>query len=82
MQRLQTSLKVVGLNQTKQAVRSGRAETVFVAEDAEVRVVQPLLDLCREHGTEVVSVPSMKALAKECKVDVPTACAAIFGKDA
>ncbi len=82
MERLKSAQRVVGLKQSKQAVIAGKAELVFAAEDADAWVMKPFLALCREHGAEVVSVPTMKELAKACKVEVSTACAVILGKDA
>lgn len=82
MERLKSSQKVVGLKQSRQAVIAGKAELVFVAEDADAWVMEPFLALCRERGIQVVSVSSKKELAKACRVEVPTACAAILGKNA
>ncbi len=82
MERLKSSQKVVGLKQSRQAVLAGKAEVVFAAEDADAWVMEPLVALCKEHGVEVAWVPTMKELAKACKVEVPTACVAILGKDA
>ena len=78
MERLKTAQKVVGLKQSKKAVLQGRAGLCFVAEDADPWVANPFLALCQEHGVEVAKAPSMKELAKACKVEVPTACAVIL----
>ncbi|MBQ2451988.1 MAG: ribosomal L7Ae/L30e/S12e/Gadd45 family protein [Bacteroidales bacterium] len=78
MERLITAQKVVGLKQSKKAVLQGRAKLCFVAEDADPWVANPFLALCNERGVEVVKAPSMKELAKACRVEVPTACAVIL----
>ncbi len=81
MERIKTSTHVVGLKQTKKAIEAGSANLVFIARDADLHVVFPLEKLCEGKNTEVVYVNNMKELAKACRVDVPTAVAAIV-KDA
>ncbi len=78
MDRLNGAEKVVGLKQSTKAVRADRATLVYVAEDAARWAVEPLLALCEEHGVSVETVASMKALAKACRVEVPTACAVLL----
>ncbi len=68
--------RVVGLKQTRKAVQSGAAVKVYVAEDAEKHVVEPLVALCREKGVEILWMESMERLAALCGVNVPTAAAA------
>ena len=40
----QATKRVVGNKQTAKAIQKGTAKTVYIADDADVRVVQPLLD--------------------------------------
>ena len=82
MERLKSSSHVVGLKQSRKAIDTGRAELVFVARDADSHVVFPIERLCSEKGVPVEYVNNMKELAKACHVEVPTAVAAILGKDA
>ena len=49
---LHTAHKVIGVKQSKKAIRDGAAAQVFVALDAEKRVVGPIYELCSEHGME------------------------------
>jgi len=78
MERLKTASKVVGLKQSKKAVLAGKAKVVFVAADADPWVIEPFCALCRERGMEPETAESMKALAKACHVEVPTACAVLL----
>lgn len=78
MERLKTEAKVAGLKQCKKAALAGRAALVFAAEDADPRLLEPLRRLCAREGIPVEPAPSMKALAKACRVEVPTACAALL----
>ena len=56
---LHTAHKVIGVKQSKKAIRDGAAAQVFVALDAEKRVVGPIYELCSEHGMEVTEVTTM-----------------------
>lgn len=68
----------VGTNQTAKAISRGQARVVFVAQDADRRVTEPLLRAARERGIEVVEVPSMVALGRACGIAVGAAAAAIL----
>jgi len=70
--------RAVGTNQTAKAISRGQARVVFVAQDADRRVTEPLLRAARERGMEVVEVPSMAALGRACGIAVSAAAAAIL----
>lgn len=76
-ERLQSGKKVVGAKQTAQAIRGGRALTVYVALDADRKVTGTVLELAAEQGIEVVEVSDMEALGRACGIDVKAAVAAI-----
>ena len=42
LSQLSQAAKVVGVKQSKKAIRDGNAQTVFVADDAEQRVIRPI----------------------------------------
>ncbi|MBZ4688692.1 MAG: large subunit ribosomal protein [Clostridia bacterium] len=71
------SFKTVGAKQTKKAINNGKVQVVFVARDAEARVTDPLIKLCKEKGLEIVYVDTMKELGEACKIDVGAATAGI-----
>ncbi len=77
MERLRNCNKVVGLKQSIKIVSANRAEVVFVADDAEPWIIQPLVELCEEKNITITKVPAMKELARACKIDVPAACAVL-----
>lgn len=60
------------------AVERGHARVVYIAKDAEERIVVPLLRLCDERGIEVVRVDSMSELGRQCGIKVGAASAAII----
>lgn len=70
---LRTAAKVVGVKQSKKVIRDGGAVAVFVASDAETRVIRPILELCRELEIEVVEVPTMQELGHAAGIDVGAA---------
>jgi len=62
--------KVVGIKQTKKAAELGRLEAVFIAHDADLRVVTQLRQLCEEKQIPVYGIESMKQLGKAAGIDV------------
>lgn len=73
---LSAKAKVVGAKQVGRAVESGRAQTVYLAQDADPRVTQPVALICAEKGVKVELVPSMRELGKACGISVGAAVAA------
>ncbi|MBE5039895.1 ribosomal L7Ae/L30e/S12e/Gadd45 family protein [Ructibacterium gallinarum] len=78
MEDLRAAHKAVGLKQSKKAVLAGRAQKAYAAADADPWVIEPFVELCKEHGVELVYAESMKALGRACHVEVPTACAVLL----
>ncbi len=74
---LRESAKVVGAKQLMKAIRSGEIERAFVAQDADIFVTQPIVNLCGEKNIPVEEVRSMKELGTACCIQVPTAAAGI-----
>ncbi|HHT01282.1 MAG TPA: 50S ribosomal protein L7Ae-like protein [Firmicutes bacterium] len=63
----------IGTKQSTKAVLRGEAKVVFVAQDADERVVKDLVQLCVEKGVEIVYVPSMRELGRACGIEVGAA---------
>ena len=78
MEELRNGPHTVGLRTTLRAVQSDKALRVYVAEDADVFVRRRVQEVCAEHGTECVKVPSMKELGSFCQLQVKAACAALL----
>ena len=70
--------KTIGTKQTLKAVSKDTVQMVFIARDADPRVVLPLVEACREKNIAVEEVESMSLLGKACNVDVATASAALL----
>ena len=56
---LRTAHKVIGVKQSKKAIRDGAAAEVYVALDAEKRVVGPIYELCSETDTRITEITTM-----------------------
>lgn len=70
--------KTVGIRETSKAVEKDRVCKVYIAKDAERRVVFSLLEACKAKNIEVIEVASMEELGKACSVAVPAAAAALL----
>jgi len=78
LERLKNAKKAIGAKQTTKAIERGQAEIVFIADDAENWVTQPVRELCEQKGVTVVVVPTMQELGKACGIDVGAAAAAVL----
>lgn len=76
LHRLETNLKVVGKKETLKALRKGIAQVVYIAEDADERVVRQVIELAKDQRLPVITVETMVQLGKECNIEVKTATAA------
>ncbi|OFW75515.1 MAG: hypothetical protein A2201_10870 [Alicyclobacillus sp. RIFOXYA1_FULL_53_8] len=70
--------RTIGTNQTMKALMQTAAKQVYVAKDADERVVNPVVALAREKGVPVVWVETMKLLGKACGIEVGAATAAVI----
>ena len=69
---------VAGAKQLRKAIRSGRATCVYVAENADPAITEPIIALCKCHSISYAWVPSMTDLGHACGIDVgATAAAAV-----
>jgi len=70
--------KVVGVKQTVKSIKNGRAKTVYVANDADEKFIQPVVQLAQDNSIEIVNIDSMKELGKLCGIDVGAATCAVL----
>ena len=75
---LSQAAKVVGVKQSKKAIRLGEALAVFVADDAEARVLRPIRDLCAEQNVPLTEVPTMAELGDAAGIDVGAAVVTVL----
>lgn len=75
---LQTEHKVVGVKQSRKAVQRGEARLVFLAEDADPQVTEPMQALCNEAQVPVELIPRMRELGAACGIRLGCAVAALL----
>lgn len=74
---LQDAHVKIGTKQTMRMVELGRADEVYVAEDADPRLTSKIIALCNQRAVKVTMVDTMLNLGKACGIDVGAAMAAI-----
>jgi len=67
---------VVGAKQLRKALESGRAKWVYLAENADPAITEPLEAMCKKYCIDYAWVPSMLDLGKACGIEVGAAAAA------
>ena len=69
---------VVGAKQLKKALAKGRAKYVFLAENADPAVTEPIAALCESGNIQIHWVSSMADLGRACGIEVGAAAAAVL----
>lgn len=69
--------KVIGAKQTLKAIKNGTASIVYVAEDAEQKVIKPIIEACLLCNLELVYISTIRELGRMCDIDVGAATACI-----
>nr|WP_320146364.1 ribosomal L7Ae/L30e/S12e/Gadd45 family protein [uncultured Anaeromusa sp.] len=72
------SRKVVGIKQVSKAVERNEAVTVYVAADAEPRLVQGLLALVEKHNVPLDESATMQELGQACGIEVGASAVALL----
>lgn len=75
---LKNGTAVVGLKQTRKALRAGRASAVFLAYDADPALVAPLELLCHQQNLPLDQSLTMRELGAMCGISVGAAAAAVL----
>ena len=74
---LATGHRIVGVKQIRKALQEATARKVFIAENADPHLTEPLAELCSTAGVPVEFVPTMAEIGAICGIDVGAAAAAI-----
>jgi large subunit ribosomal protein L7A len=70
--------KVIGLKQSVKGLNNGLGKTLYVAKDADDKLTQPIIELAKTSGVDVVFINTMKELGKLCGIDVGSAVTLIL----
>ena len=68
----------VGAKQLRKAVRAGTVRCVYLAENADPALTQPLAELCADNQSQITWVGSMETLGSACGIEVGAAAAAVL----
>lgn len=72
--------KVIGIKQSIKSIKNNEGKTVFIAKDADLKLIQQVAKLAEEHLLEVIYVSSMKELGRLCGIDVGAAAAVLLNE--
>lgn len=68
----------IGTKQTMRAVECGQATEVYVALDADHRLISKIVALCEKHSVNITYVDTMTELGEACSIEVGAAMAAVI----
>ena len=68
---------VVGAKQLRKALSKGSARRVFLAQNADPAITEPLVDLCQQNRVDFAWVRTMYDLGQACGIEVGAATAAV-----
>ena len=68
----------VGAKQLKKAVRAGTVRCVYLAENVDPALTQPLAELCGANQIQITWVSTMESLGSACGIEVGAAAAAVL----
>ena len=70
--------KVVGVKQSRRAIREGRAKRVYLAVDADPAITDPVAAGCKEAGIPVETGHTMAQLGQACRITVGASVVAVI----
>ena len=69
---------VVGSKQLRKALERGTAECVFLAENADPAITEPIAEMCGKLHIQITWVRTMAELGQACGIEVGAAAAAVL----
>jgi large subunit ribosomal protein L7A len=70
--------KVVGVKQSRKAIRGGNVKRVFLACDADPAITDPVAESCQESGIPVEDGYTMAQLGHACRITVGASVVAVL----
>ena len=70
LEELKAGSRVVGAKQTRRALKDGRAKRVYMAKDADPRLLQPLVQEAVRQRVPIIQVDTMRQLGEACGISV------------
>ena len=69
---------VVGSKQLRKALQAGRAAYVYLAENADPAITEPIEEMCGKLHIQITWVRTMAELGHACGIEVGAAAAAVL----
>jgi len=73
-----TGKKVIGVKQTLKSMQNGQGKIVYIAKDADAKLIEPVEKLALNFSIDLVYIETMKELGKLCGIEVGAATALIL----
>ena len=73
---METGKRVVGVKQSRKAIREGRACRIYLASDADPAITEPIRAQCAAAGIPVEDGQTMAQLGRACGIAVGASVAA------
>ncbi|MBU5591736.1 ribosomal L7Ae/L30e/S12e/Gadd45 family protein [Clostridium sp. MSJ-4] len=73
--------KVVGIKQVKKALSDDKGLKLYVAKDADSKLIVPIVDMAKEKDIDIEYVSTMKHLGKMCGIEVGAATTLILKEE-
>lgn len=70
--------KVVGVKQTLKFMKNDKGRVLYIAKNADEKLVEPVINLAIQKSLEIVYIDSMKELGKLCGIEVGAATALVL----
>ena len=78
MTELASQEKVIGVKQSRKAIREDRARQIFLACDADPAITDPVAESCAAAGIPVETGYTMSQLGHACSITVGAAVVAVL----
>ncbi|MGM7724577.1 50S ribosomal protein L7ae-like protein [Metabacillus sp. Hm71] len=69
---------IVGTKQSVKALQNHEVKEIVIADDADPRIIQKIIQASEQQKVPLTKVPSMKKLGKACGIEVGAAAVAII----
>ncbi|MGY0373533.1 ribosomal L7Ae/L30e/S12e/Gadd45 family protein [Clostridium sp. JNZ J1-5] len=70
--------KVIGLKQTIKSIKNGQGKCLYIAKDADAKLISPVIQLAKERSLQVTYIETMKELGALCGIEVGSAVALVL----
>ena len=72
--------KVIGVKQSRKAVREGRTKRVYLACDADPAITEPVAESCASAGIPMETAYTMAQLGQACRITVGASVVAVLSE--